>query len=1056
MHNDDGDLVNQNPYAELSRIRKWGAILVGVACFALFLITSARMPLPGDSVNNLLLLLRLSPVESFRNPLWYWMGRLVLSVTSGSPLLWIHGLNGMMGALCAGLLFWITSGIPHNRTSEEKVRSVRPFWPQLVSGLTAAALLALCAPFWFSSVRAFPQTLHVLLILLLVLLLMVYRASGRFRWIVFFSVLYGISLVESALLLLFAPLFFAACLVLLWHHDDFKFRKLVLLLVAFLTGLSAILLHAWSFKGTPTYVWREFQSYGHLLGVMLKDHYLLAMRGVPRVGWLMIGLFSVLPWLLIVPFPRTGEAKKKGFWGSYVLMLILTVFGIVVLSNHAITPWAQFGLMPLVVLPYLFLASWMGYLAGYWYIMAARPRRPGARARPGRRHLIRRLYLAVLTVGVGLLAVRNYPDVSDRQAIPAMGLARDVVASLEGQEWLVTNGAIDGLIQYAAFEAGVPLDLLNLGQAQAPLHRKYVASRLTDPRLRSLAMVGMGPLLDEWIGARESVTEDLAVLTHADLWQSKGYIAVPSGTVFMGAPEDQIPAGATLRERSDQLFSRMVGGLDAAKNALHPLPALNEWVFSHYSKVANNLGVLLEDQGDTKGGLDLYRTALNVNPENVSALLNAFSLTEGEKTEEARDIAARVAVLERNLDGRLHVWGLAYHHGYVRNPLAFLQMGWAWAMTGKAGAAIRDFERAAELAGSRSHLQMALAALYFREGRVEESEQAYFAMLVDDPDNTTAILGLARLAMRQGQYDQARGYLARLLELGVPADIIEFELASLEILMGNIPQATAILERLAEKNPEHLRASAMLTLLAVEQGDDDSLARYVARLEQAKETPPGVKLILAIVYLRAGANERARIHLEELVGVQPDHAQALEMLVKLDLGSGRMEDAEVRIRQIFEIDPGNAFANLALGSLQYVRGEYELAETSFQASIQRQPTSDALNSLAWVYMAMGRYTEAQKFSARAVRADARNAFAWDTLGEASLLLGNLELAERALLRASELLPDSPRIIFHLAQLYEAKGDLAQAHRLAENLHRHGRHLPADLYEDLLKFSERIR
>lgn len=1044
------------PRNEYLRERFRASIAVFFGGLLIYGLTLSRLPVLGDSINNLLRLLRLTPVETFSNPVWIGVGRLVLKAVPFDPLLVLHGLNAVTAAAVIALVFWFMSGVPHDRTNEEKISRFHPLAAQGITGLVSALTLALCGPFWFVAVRSYAQVFHALLLLGLLLLLSLYARRPRFSLLLAFAFLYGVALVDSAALIFFAPLFAVPVLALLFEHDQFTVRRFLALGLAFLAGCSLLLLQAWQFQFTIAYEWREFRGYGHVVAMLLKDHYLHAVRGVPRVGWLTIALFSLLPWIVLVPFARAGAVKRKSFWSSYLLCFLFTVFGVAVLANQPIAPWAQFGLVPVVVLPYLFVASWMGYLAGYWYILLTRRLRaasPGLlRARRG----ALALYLAALVAGLVWMALAGARQVSDRAAAPAMELARDVIANLQGRRWLVSNGVIDGLIRYAAYEAKVPLNVINLSLSQAPFHRKYVASLLDDPRLKSLALVGMGPLLEEWLEKHADAPDQMAVLTHADLWQTKGYTAVPNGVLFLGAPESAAPDALALREAAGSLYRKLPSLREEARGAVKPLDQVNDWVFSHYSKVANNLGVYLEDQAKPEAALEVYQTALAVDPENISALLNAFNLTQGQETETARDFEARAMEFERTLDSKSRLWGLAYHHGYVRHPLAFVQMGWSWALTGKAGAAIRDFQRAISLGGEQSHLRMALAAMYFREGMDQESEQTYFAMLEEDPDNTTAIMGLARIAMRRGDFDQARSYLARLLELRVPPDVVEFELAAMEILQGNVPQAVSMLEKLAEKYPENLRAPAILAFIEMDRGNEEVLARHVERLEKAKDAPAGIKLILAFVALRDGKQEKARVHLEEILRTQPDHLQALEMLAKLDMAGGRLKDSEGRIGQILAIDPGHAFGNMALGSLQYVRGEYSLAESSFLASIERQPTSDALNSLAWVYMSRGEYPKAQQYAARALKADARNVLAWDTLGESSLQLGDLELAERALVRASELRPDSPRIILHLAQLHEAKGDLAQSRKLVEGVLQYGERLPADLYSDLMKLSDRLK
>ena len=44
------------------------------------------------------------------------------------------------------------------------------------------------------------------------------------------------------------------------------------------------------------------------------------------------------------------------------------MLAILIVFNVRLAPWPLLGMRPLLVTPYVFIAVWAGYLAGYWYI----------------------------------------------------------------------------------------------------------------------------------------------------------------------------------------------------------------------------------------------------------------------------------------------------------------------------------------------------------------------------------------------------------------------------------------------------------------------------------------------------------------------------------------------------------------------------------------------------------------------------------------------------------------------------------------------------------------
>jgi cytochrome c-type biogenesis protein CcmH/NrfG len=94
-------------------------------------------------------------------------------------------------------------------------------------------------------------------------------------------------------------------------------------------------------------------------------------------------------------------------------------------------------------------------------------------------------------------------------------------------------------------------------------------------------------------------------------------------------------------------------------------------------------------------------------------------------------------------------------------------------MSGKPGLAVREIKRAIRVGGDTPAAQLALAQMYFAQEDDAASEETYRKLLAVNPDHAPALLGLVRLAARQGDFAEARRGLIRLRQLDVAPEALE-------------------------------------------------------------------------------------------------------------------------------------------------------------------------------------------------------------------------------------------------------------------------------------------
>jgi len=148
-----------------------------------------------------------------------------------------------------------------------------------------------------------------------------------------------------------------------------------------------------------------------------------------------------------------------------------------------------------------------------------------------------------------------------------------------------------------------------------------------------------------------------------------------------------------------------------------------------------------------------------------------------------------------------------------------------------------------------------------------------------------------------------------------------------------------------------------------------------------------------------------------------------------------------------------------LGSIYERQKRYESAEAAFKKVLASDPRSAiTLNYLGYMMADRGTHLEeALGYIKKAVELDPQNGAYLDSLGWAYYKLGNYDLAEENLRKASDRIGNDATVQDHLGDLYQKMGrlKLAAAH-WQRALEEWGKALPADVdQEDVAKVQHKL-
>ncbi|MCS6771501.1 MAG: tetratricopeptide repeat protein [Kiritimatiellae bacterium] len=1030
------------------------AICIGLALAAgAFLLYSATLSegfYPGPLTELIAGRLGVSPFRSTMHSLWGFLIEGLARLPIGPLAVRIHLVGALFAAVSIGLLFSIMYRLRRKALFEQGIPPEIAARVRVFTAVTAALVLMVSIPFWFAATTSHPLMLSLMLMLLSFDLLMRYFEGGR-RLLLYLAVLfYALGMGNFASLVLYLPIFGLFLLLALYQHGELTWKRTVQLIVVGLLGAVPLLVDAAIYRETPAYEWREFKGYWQVLHFMLLDQYLSILKAVPRVGWLTVFVAAILPWVGVFLFGvgRKSASAGRGF-GDFLLALLLTVLSVVLLLDFKISPWALTGAQPLLVVPYVFIAMWAATLAGYWLALLQRHKGLGQAAGWA--------WAGIVFAFIGFVGVRNHAYAAGSGGQVFANYARAVADRLDDRPMIVSASSFDTLVQLELFSRGESRTFISLQGTGSLAYRRYVASLFDDPRLKSLATISFQPFLVEWFLSDTNLLDRLAIIDHADLWMAAGCVGVPHGPVYLPLRPDETPNVDDLLSDNRKFWAEFARpAAEKSWSDRHPASAAVRAMLAQTAKAANNLGVLLEDLGRATDAEEAYRAASNFNTNNVSAMVNLHALLQRQGREEAAELEKRLESVISRAAVRQQLWALSYHQGIIRSPQIYAGRGWAWALSGKPALAAADLRKAIELGGDNAGLKMAISALESDEDLGEVSEELLKLELDRDPTNVRAALGLYRLSVRSGRFEEARGRLEALRSLSIPEDFLRTEEALLEAALGNVDRALATLADVVRRNPENLRAWASLAILAGERSDSKMVREALERIQQASAASPLIRYLAARAALREGDREGARRLLELALRTDPNYVPALEWMVRILMSEGDRQGAEAMVDRLITVSPRNAFGNYMLGVFQALRGQYQLAESSYRVSLEVVRLPEALNDLAYVLARQNRIEEALPLIEECLKMSDLQGAAWSTYGYALLSAGRLEEAEDALMKAAAYNEGHPELQFQIARLYEKTGRKEEARKIAEDLTSRSAELLKEDQEELREMLRRLR
>jgi tetratricopeptide (TPR) repeat protein len=465
-------------------------------------------------------------------------------------------------------------------------------------------------------------------------------------------------------------------------------------------------------------------------------------------------------------------------------------------------------------------------------------------------------------------------------------------------------------------------------------------------------------------------------------------------------------------------------------------------------EAVTTLAYLYNEEGDTSRAQQVLSSI--PEPARTAKVYSALGYTYEQSKDYKKAVDSYRDAVDQDKDNLDYVRGLAQN---LMND-------------GQTDAALDQYKAIADADPSDAQTYMRIAEIYRRNGKYDQAQEALKKATTIVPDSLELQYNLAVIDDAQGKYDEAIQILTNLLAKTEHGDS-QYETSDKN-------NRSVFLERLGtvyrEANKPQLAVDTFRKMIPL--GDENAIRAYQEIIETyrdnknwqmatsvaeeaAKKYPNdrGLQLVAASQEADMGNSTAAIERVRGMLKGNNDDREVYIALAQMYSRLKQWEPAEQNIQKALALSTKQEdkdYVTFVSGSIYERQKKYDLAEEQFRKVIASDPKNAmALNYLGYMLADRGtRLDESLGYIRRAVALDPNNGAYLDSLGWAYYKMGNYELAEENLRRASERIGNDPTVHDHLGELYQKTGRLKLAATHWERaLEEWNKTVPAEVDQD---------
>ncbi|HZP23095.1 MAG TPA: tetratricopeptide repeat protein [Terriglobales bacterium] len=414
----------------------------------------------------------------------------------------------------------------------------------------------------------------------------------------------------------------------------------------------------------------------------------------------------------------------------------------------------------------------------------------------------------------------------------------------------------------------------------------------------------------------------------------------------------------------------------------------------------------------------------------------------------------------------------------ARTAKLYSALGYTYEQQKNYKQAVEAYKKSSELDPDNLDAVRGLAQNLMNDNETDAALEQYKAIVEADPSDAQTYMRIAEVDRRNGKFDQAMDALKKAAAIVPDSVEVQYNIALIDEVQGKNDDAAQILSTLlqksehadgdysaADKNNRALFLERLGTIYRetnryqladdtfrkmLELGDENAVRGYQEIIETyrdskqwqkatdvaeeaAKKYPNdrGLQMVAASQQADMG---NAAVAIDRVKAMAKGNADDRDVYIALAQMYSRVKDwdnAETNINKAVEMSTkpeDKDYALFVAGSIYERQKKYDKAEEAFHKVLADDPKNAmALNYLGYMLADRGtRLDEALGYIRRAVALEPQNGAYLDSLGWVYYKMGNYDLAEENLRRASERMSNDPTVQDHLGELYQRTGRLKLA------------------------------
>ena len=938
--------LKSDAYGRLFPRESFLCVVFFVASLALYLSSLSAAPFPGIPSQTLVAVLPVNPLPPVLNPIWTHLIRGADALFhSFIPIsLFASLFSAFFGALSVSLLASLLMNVGYVLRNEPGPSSyVFEAYARRISAVSGCLFLAVCPPFWFAATRSLPHAFHVFLVLLSARLYSRYQHWGRKRDLALLAASWGLGLAESPAFLLLSPFFLFLSIREMYYWGALRsVRAHLVFWGCLLLGAALVLPHAALLvrHGRALGLYPTLASALHaIFSAGIAD--LQSVRWSP--GFFALAAFLVIPWVTCFIFSRRSPWFFEDPQTSVHLLIALAFLGIPL--NLSFSLWNLMFTFPLVVLPYAVMAGTFGYCIGELFIHG--DNNPLVEI-PLRSKILRGAAFAtsflapLLCILAGVL---DFPAMSAHSA-GFVGRAADDILDTKPPSCDVffSTGLLDSAIRIRAHERRIPLTVISLPSVSSPKYLRGLAQFYKKPDIRAALEKGDFDSFVRLLGVSH-----VGIIDSPDYFRTFGIIVPALFHYSLADSFDATDWPAVARAQAPAVEELLA----LRKRDIHPnnpLFVCRESILRLASKNLDNLAMFLDAAGHRRQAFSLLLQAREIDPSNLSVLLNLASFATEFPLPRGLDPERELLSAALSVHGAQ--WNLAAAFGYVRDPRSWVRKGLVWPLSGTPFAPL-DSERVLYVHPDEDpDFVRWLSIAFNRYGSPLPLEVVCRTRLQKWERDASAFLDLAFLALCRKDVEVANAYLAEARAAGIDENELLFYRAVILSLQGRTPEALDLLRA----NAAYAKTGGEWTLhllLADKAGVPEEAERAKKALASIRPGTLGLHLSLARYFIDRQEWPDAQRALDAAAAIGPNLPVVWELMGEFAAKTGNARLLASAFHALRRRNPDHFLVYLYGGLSAFSEGDLDTAAERFQKGLLRRREPLLLNNLARVHLFRG-------------------------------------------------------------------------------------------------------